>query len=157
MEEKIIIETKSWEAPEYVHVSRNMDWIWSVGLISIVLAIITFWFHNPLFGIFLLISGALLIILTLRKPNIIKFEINSDEIKTGNKSYSIKKIKGFVIREDNPDNKLIIETDKNLLPIHTIPLPKAITKEVETELKKILPILDIHEPQTIQFMEKIGF
>jgi len=157
MEEKIIIETKTWEAHEYHHVPRSMDWVWAVGLIALLMAVAAFYFHNPLFGIFILLSGTILIVLTLRQPDTMIFELNSEGFKTGTHFHPFKKLKGFIIKEGNPNNKLIIEIDKYFLPVCTFPLPKEISKEVETELLKMIPKIELHEPQTLQFMEKIGF
>ncbi len=155
--EEIVINPIEWSAPEYSHKERTMDWFWSIGLIALVGAIIAIWFGNYIFAIFILISGACLILFTLRHPQEITFSVKTEGLTIGKDSYEWKTIKGFHIKRGNPDGKLLILTSKHFLPIYTIPLPENLIQEVGDSLLKIIPNIDLEESRSVLFMEKIGF
>ncbi|MEA3399404.1 MAG: hypothetical protein U9R00_02745 [Patescibacteria group bacterium] len=157
MKEKIDIKNIKWLAPEYNHIEKSNDWLWAIGLIALILAIISFWRGNALFGIFILLAGTVLIMFSVRKPQEVEFEINDKEIKVGDKMYFYQKITGFTIEEDEPYNKLIIETTRNFIPVQIIPVPIDISPQIKEELLKIITEKNLKEPRAVQFMEKLGF
>jgi hypothetical protein len=162
--EKVNIETKSWNAPEYHHIPRSIDWYWGLGIVALIGAVLAFWFSSVLFGIFILLSASVLIMLGVRKPKEITFEINSDGFKMEHKFFEWKEIKGFDIKESshkpNPEGKvyarLLVLTNKNFLPLYTLPIPEDIVEEINISLKKVIQPLELSESQAIQFAEKIG-
>jgi hypothetical protein len=51
----------------------------------------------------------------------------------------------------------LIELDKYLLPIYTIPLPIELLSKVKESLLKISTNIELEESKSMKFMEKIGF
>ncbi len=156
---EIIIDTIEWSAPEYSHKERNPDWFWTIGLVTIIGASITIWFHNYIFAIFILISGACLIIFTLRTPHNIAISIKTEGIKLGKEEYLWENIKGFNIKNKNDDSygKLLLLTSKKFLPIYTIPFPNELSLRIKESISKIVPNIKIEESPSMLFMEKLGF
>lgn len=155
--EETTIETIEWSAPEYTHKERGVDFLWTIGLIALVGAIIAIWFHNYVFGLFIIISGACLILFTIRKPKEIEFSIKSDGFSIGKEEHLWKDIKGFNIKKGSPYNKLLILTSKKFLPIYTIPFPTDKTEELWEALNKVSKNIELEESHSVLFMEKIGF
>lgn len=155
--EEIILDTIEWSAPEYDHKERTMDWFWTIGLIAVVAAIIEIWLHNYPFAIFILISGACLILFTLRHPQEIGFTIETEGLIIGNDKHEWKTIKGFKIKKGEERSKLLIQTGKYFLPVYTIPLPNEIMDQVKDSLKKVIPQIELEESHSMMFMEKLGF
>ena len=58
--EEIALEKIEWQAPEYKHEEKSMDFLWAIGLIALVMCGFAVWKANYVFAIFLLISGHLL-------------------------------------------------------------------------------------------------
>ena len=154
--DEIILETIEWEAPEYNHKKRTPDFLWTIGLTSIVLAIAAIWFGNLVFAIFVLVAGASLIMFNVREPNQMGFAIKTEGLVVGKDKYEWKNIKGFNIIKGDLYGKLLIETTKYFLPVYTIPLPTSIVEEVKTELSKVIPKAEIKESASMAFAEKIG-
>lgn len=154
--EEITLETIEWQAPEYNHKKRGPDFFWAIGLIALVLAIIAAWMTNYVFAIFIIVSGASLIMFTLREPQDMNFTIKTEGLFIGKDRYEWKNIKGFNVKNGDPYGKLLIETSKYFLPVYTIPLPTSITEEVKTELIKIIPNKEIGESPSMAFAEKVG-
>lgn len=155
--EEIHITPLSWSAPEYSHKTRSIDWFWSIGLVALVGAITAAWFHNYIFAIFILISGACLILFTLRAPHIFTFTIDENGITLEKETYPWKDIKGFSTKQGDPYNKLLILTSKKFLPVYTIPFPSEITTELRESLMKATKNIELEESHSVLFMEKIGF
>lgn len=154
--DEIILETLEWEAPEYNHKKRTPDFLWTIGLIAIAIAITSIWFGNLVFAIFVLVAGGSLIMFTIREPDNMSFSIKTEGLMVGKDKYEWKNIKGFNIIKGDSYGKLLIETSKYFLPVYAIPLPNSIMEEVKIELSKVIPKVEIKESASVAFAEKIG-
>jgi hypothetical protein len=157
MDEHIAIPTISWEGPEYPHKEKSADFIWTIGIITLILVGVVMWFGNYLFAVFILISGASLIFFSLRSPEVITFSIETKGFVIGKDTYSWKALNGFHITRGEPYANLLIETNRKFLPIFTIPLPHEHIQEVRTTLLEVIPNIDIQESRAMLFMERLGF
>ncbi len=149
------IQTISWSAAEYVHKNRKTDWFWGLALIALAGAGIAFYFANYVFGIFILISAVVMIIMYSQPPAEIAFEINTDGIKIGKDLHVYKDINGFMVK-DMPREILLIETKNYFLPIITIPLKENMTNSVRATLSEVLPEVELKQSPSMQFIEKVG-
>lgn len=157
--DEIKLNTVEWRVPEYSHKERENDWFWTIGLITVVACGIAIWLHNYVFAIFLLISGASLILFTLRHPQEVTYKIETKGLSMGKDLYPWKGLKSFNIKniEHEPYAKLMIETSKYFLPVYTIPVPKDLETRVKETLLLVLSRSEIDESRSMVFMEKLGF
>lgn len=158
MEEENIKKIE-WTVPEYKHKEKNIDWYWAIGLTALVACIVALYFNNYLFAVFIIVSGASLILFSFSHPQDLTFVIDKKGFSMGKDLYPWKNIKSFNIKdkEDADHAKLLIETNKYFLPIYTIFLPKELLEETKETLIKIIPRSEIDESKSMIFMEKIGF
>ena len=155
--EEIILDTINWSAPEYKHKDKSVDFIWTIGIIALVMCGIAIWKQNYVFAVFIFISGCTLILFSIRPPEEINFSIGTEGFTLGKDKYTWKKIKGFHIKRDKGEANLLIEIDKYLLPVYTIPLPIDIADQARENLLKVIPNIELEESRSMKFMEKIGF
>jgi len=155
--EEIILEKVEWSAPEYKHKDKSVDFIWTIGLIAIIMCIIAIWKQNYIFSIFIFISGCALILFSIRPPEEINFLIETEGFSLGKDKYEWKKIKGFNIKKDTDEAILLIRIDKYLLPVYTIPLPFELVEQVRENLLRVTENVPLEESKSMKFMEKIGF
>lgn len=157
--DEIKINTIEWSTPEYSHKERGNDWFWALGLITIVACGIAIWLHNYVFAVFLLISGASLIMFTLRHPQEVTYVIETKGLSMGKDLYTWKSLKSFNVKNNEVDiyGKLLIETSKHFLPVYTIPFPKELEIEIKETLLKLIPRSEIDESKSMVFAEKLGF
>ena len=155
--EEIIINKIEWTAPEYSHKEKSVDFLWTIGLATLIAFALATWFGNYLFGIFIIISGASLIFFSIREPQEVNFSIETSGVTMGKDKYDWKKIKGFNIKKQEEKAVLLLEIDKYLLPVYTIPLPLELYNEVRDSLLKIIPNIELEESPSMKFVEKIGF
>jgi uncharacterized membrane protein HdeD (DUF308 family) len=52
----------SWKTLEFEKKQRHPDWIWVVGLVSVLSAVVSFFYGNIFFGIFLIVAGFVTIV-----------------------------------------------------------------------------------------------
>lgn len=154
--DEIVLDTIEWEAPEYNHKKRTPDFLWTIGLIALAIAIIAIWLGNLVFAIFVIIAGASLIMFTIREPGQMNFAVKTEGLIVGKDKYEWKNIKGFSIVKGDPYGKLLIETSKYFLPVYAIPLPSSIIEKVNGELSKVIPKTEIKESASMAFAEKVG-
>jgi hypothetical protein len=154
--EEVSIRNIEWRGKEYDHKKRGPDFLWTIGLITLVGAIIAIYMGNYVFAIFILVSGACLIMFTIREPGDINFSIKTDGISIGKENHSWKSIKTFDIKSGDPYGKLMIHTSRHFLPIYTIPLPYELINEARESLLKFIPQSEIEESRSMQFAEKLG-
>jgi len=155
--EEIILEKIEWHAPEYKHEEKSVDFLWTVGLIALVMCVIAIWKANYVFAIFIIISAASLALFSIRHPEDILFSIETSGLSLGKDKYEWKKIKGFHIKKDKDKVLLLVEIDKYLLPVYTIPLPVELNDKVRENLLKVTPNIELEESKSMKFMERLGF
>lgn len=155
--EEVSIEKIEWQAPEYTHKKRDMDFFWVIGLLTVVSAVVAIFMHNYLFAVFLIISGFCLILFTMRTPEVMTCIIERTGLTFGRDKYEWKEIKSFHIKKNEPFAKLLIHTSKHFLPVYTIPLPQDLIEKVRQSLLNMVPNVEMEESQSVLFMEKLGF
>lgn len=155
--EEVILEKIEWRAPEYKHEEKSVDFLWAIGIIALVMCGLAIWKANYVFAIFIFIGAGSLFLFSIRHPQDIIFMIETSGISLGKDKYEWKKIKGFHIIRENGEAVLLIEIDKYLLPVYTIPLPLDIADKVRDSLLKVTPNIELQESKSMKFMEKLGF
>lgn len=155
--EEIILNKIEWQAPEYKHEEKSIDFFWTIGLIALIMFVIAIWQQNFIFAIFILVSTLSLFLFSIRRPQIMTFIIETSGLSLGKDKYEWKKIKGFHIKKESDKAVLLVEIDKYLLPVYTIPLPLNIADQVRESLNKVTPNIELEESKSMKFMEKLGF
>ncbi len=155
--EEIILEKIEWSAKEYEHKEKSVDFLWTIGLVAILLCGLAIWLKNYLFAVFVLISGASLILLSIKHPKDINFIIETEGISMGKEKYPWKKVKAFNIKKKENEAMLILELDKYMLPTCFITLPLELVDKVKDNISKVVEAKEIDESPSMKFLEKIGF
>jgi len=156
MPNEIEIDKIQWTALEYEHKEHSSDWFWAVGLITLLAVGLTIWFKNYLFAIFIFISGASLILFSVRHPQEVPFSIETEGLVMGKYKYPWKQIKGFDIKKRNGQHKLLIELNKYFLPVYTISIPSELAPQIKNTLDELLPRVELDESKSMLLMEKMG-
>lgn len=148
-----------WQAPEYLHTEKRIDWFWAIAIIGLAGAVLAFFSHNFFFGAFLLISTILIMILRGRGAEIINYEINKDGIKFGPTFYEWGKAKGYWLEDEGEINTLYIQLEKSITPILVMHYTDdSLTEELDVifQSNKIEETY-LHEPVSHQIFERLGF
>jgi hypothetical protein len=148
----------SWSIEEYAYREKGPDWYWALGVIAIAGAAIAVITDNPLFAIFIILGAIILGFYAHRKPDILDVSISDEGITIKNYLYPYEKIKGFAVDEHELGNFLLIESDRAIVPIISIPIPEGLDGDALTELLKTkIEEKPIKEPASHRIMEHLGF
>ena len=124
-----------WDAHEYEHKERSQDWFWAVGIIAFALAFTAIIFGNVIFGILILIATFSLTVFARRAPDELHVVIDEQGITRGKVRYLFPSLRSFWIDLEHPHKKVVIRSEKMLMPYIVIPL----ADEVDAErLRRIL-------------------
>jgi hypothetical protein len=135
----------SWQTPEYVHRQKSSDWYWVVGIVAGGIAITSIIFGNIIFALLVAVGAFVLCLFASRPPEIITVGINDKGINVADAFYPFRSIKSFSIDESHHDGvRLIIRSDRPLLPYVTVPFPG--DKDAVEELVSILSPKAKQEP-----------
>jgi hypothetical protein len=156
---EITLETIEWNSPEYIHRDHSNDWFWGLGLITLLSVIIAICKGNYIFGIFLFLAGFSLILFSIKKPETVKYKIETNGLTIKGAFYQWSFLKSFNIKKIESDThfKLLIETNKKFLPIVTILTPIDLLEKIEDNLSRVVNLSNIDETGSDVFMDKIGF
>lgn len=145
-----------WEALEYPHKERSVDWFWGLGLIAIVIAGISIFQGNALFAV-LVITGALAVgVMALRTPKPIIYRINDKFIEIDNKKLWYPDIESFYLSERGDSVKLIIASKHLFSTYIVIPVFDHDGDVLRAFLRRKIPEVPHEEPFLHVLIERLG-
>lgn len=143
-------EKLSWQAPEFKHYEKNAGWY--VSLISITILIVGFFLIQK--DIFAAVTtgilGALIVLFSRQKPEIINIEIDNKAVKIGNVEIPYKQIKHFWVVHKEHHKTVNMETTTLVNNMIILELNDQDPEKVRMFLSKHLPEHELTEPTPIQ-------
>ena len=141
-----------WDAHEYEHKERKSDWFWAVGIISVSLAITSIILDNIILGLLILISAFTLSIFANRPPKTIHVVVYDKGITKDKIHYPYNTLRSFWIDIEHPHKKIILRSEKLLMPLIIIPLGEDTDiEQIHDDLSSTLP----EEFHSLPFIERI--
>lgn len=160
--EKNSIEKLEWSALEYEEKEQNTDWFWALGIIIIASSITSIIFKNYFFAIFIILSGILLAIFSIKKPDMVFYELNDKGLKIRDRLFPYENIKSFYIQENSENEQnhslLFIKSERLFMPIISIPIENNKSKQVrDIMLSHNIIEEEMKEHPGVKIMETLGF
>lgn len=147
----------TWKAFEHAEKQRTPDWYWSVGVVGGALALTSILFDNVLFGVFIILGTATLLLQTLRKPRHIEFEVFHKGVRIADKLHLYATLESFWVTS-TPEPRLLIKSKKRLAPLLVLPLASEVDIELlEDTLLEFIDEEELHLPVSQIAMEYLGF
>ncbi len=141
-----------WDAHEYEHKERSVDWFWAVGIISVSIAITAIIVGNIIFGILVLISAFALSLFANRLPATIHMIVDEKGVTRGKVLYPYSTLKSFWIDTEHPHKKIILRSEKMFMPLIIVPLgDETLVEKIHEGLSQSLS----EEFHSLPFVEKI--
>ena len=142
---------------EFEKKDRHPDWLWTAGLISVLAAVLCFFYGNIFFGIFLIIAGAVVILYALKHPKELEVTIDDSGVKVNEMMIPYKSITSFWLDENGKEDKLLLLVKGSVVPQMSLPLAGVTAEAVRTELLKHAPEVLMRESTSIKIAERLGF
>lgn len=147
----------SWSVLEFEEKDRHPDWIWYAGLVFAIGAVISFFYGNIFFGIFLVVAGAAVIIFSMRKPDMITVTFEEKRLVVDRERIDYDNIRQFWIDESGKPDKLLLLVKGSFIPMLIVPLGGVTAEAVREEMKKHAPEVTMHESLGIKIADRLGF
>ncbi len=147
-----------WKMLEYQHRDRSVDWFWAVGIITVAITLIAIIYNNILFAIFIILGTFTLLLYAARAPRMVNFEISRRGIHINDTLYPFNTLESFWLHYHNDrDKKLIVKSEKKLMPYITLPVPDEDVEDIHLFLMEYLPEEEHNESIAEAIMEYLGF
>jgi len=119
MEETII----EWHSPEHHFDKKSNDWYWILGVIVLGAAILAFYFGNFLFGIFIIIAGLTIGMLSYKETKIVPVKISAKGIIFDKYLYPWMSYQSFWIEDEHVHgHRILMRPVNSYLPLAVIPV-----------------------------------
>jgi hypothetical protein len=147
-----------WETLEHRYTEKTNDWFASVVLITGALVAVEFLFNNFLLITLTVVGTFAFLLLAVRRPDLVHVEIRSSGVRMGNTLYPYVSLDGFAVAEYPAERKLLLESNRSLMPLIVIPVPDEIhPDELRDLLAQYLPEKELHESLPHLLFERLGF
>lgn len=147
----------NWKTMEFEKKNRHPDWLWTVGLISVIGAVLCFFYGNIFFGIFLIIAGAVVILYALRDPKELNIIIDESGVKINELVIEYKSIPSFWLDENGKEDKLLLLVKGSFVPMLSLNLVGVKAQDIREFLSKFTKEEEMRESRTIALFDRLGF
>lgn len=147
-----------WMAPEFERNESNALILLLLGAALALGGIITAFFKNFLFAVFLFVAGGLVISYAFKNPRQVLFAVTPRGIKIGGRLYEFEDLHSFWIFYDPPLFKeLSLRSKKSMMPMIRLPLGELDPLRMREILLRFLPE-EKQEAQLVDIISKrLGF
>ena len=152
-----------WSALEYVEKERGSDWFWALGVVVVASSLAALIYSNYFFAALIILSGILLGIFAIKKPDEISYELNDKGLQIRTRLYPYENIKSFWVQKANstvedPKATLFIKSERVFMPIISIPIDDSIENSIdEIFLSKNISQEEMKEHVSDKIIESLGF
>jgi hypothetical protein len=147
----------TWHAPAHVYTEKTNDWYWSVGIITLAIAVVCFIFGQIIPGIFVIVGSISLVLVSSKPPKRVKCEINDRGIMLGRTLYPFVTLDSFWMPHDHIPPKLLVKSRRPLMPLIVIMIDEVDPEDVRDVMVKYIAEKEIHEPFLVHVLEGFGF
>ncbi|MES2060031.1 MAG: hypothetical protein V4438_03305 [Patescibacteria group bacterium] len=149
-----------WSGYEFEYREKTADWFWAVGIIAVSFAAVAIIYDNALFGVFILIAGAMMLSTARKEPRLLDYEVTDKGIIINNVLHDHLEFKAFFVSQSKyAPPKLLLRTNKWTVPVLIIPIETDYidAEKVRDFLLDYIPEEKIDESLSMKFMELLGF
>ena len=151
------METVTWTTLEFEQQDRHRDWNWYVGLMTVIFAVIAFFYGDIFFGIFIVIAGITVVIYALRAPKQLTVTIATEGVSINQEFIPYVSVKQFWLDETDKQDKLLLLVKGSFVPMLALPLQGVSAETVRNALKPHSPEVEMRESRSIKIFEHLGF
>jgi hypothetical protein len=149
-------ETLRWDTLEHHHIEKPSDWYWSLGIISVTIAVVCIVIGNILFAIFVLAAALAMGLVVSHKPKLIHIELSTRGIRVEDTLYTYQSLESFWVEEHRDPPNIILQSKKYLMPYIVIPIGHISPDDVREYLLLHLKEVEHHESIGHKLLEHLG-
>lgn len=147
----------SWTTPEHLHTEKSSDWYWSVGVITLTLAVVAFIFANVILGILIIVAVTTLVLHASRPANEITCSINDRGVVIADRLYPFLSLESFWVTHDEFPAKLIMKSRMTFMPLIVVYINEVDPEQVREILLRYIAEKEHSEHFLHDVLERFGF
>lgn len=147
----------SWTTLEYEKKARHPDWIWTAGLIALLTAVVSFFYGNIFFGIFIVIAGIVTIIYAKREPKQLSITITESALVINEETIPFKNVTAFWLDDTGKQGKLLLLVRGTFVPTLSIPIEGVTSEQVRNALSSNIKEEELRESRSVALFDRLGF
>ncbi len=146
-----------WHSPEHHFDKKTNDWYWIFGIICIGSSILAFYFDNFLFGVFIVIAGLTVGMLSYRETKIVPIKIVHKGIVFGRHLYTFESYRSFWIEDEHIHGpRILLHPTSSIMPFVTIPINSEVDlNDVREVLLEFLEEEFLRESKLHEWFDKL--
>lgn len=120
-----------WHSPEHHFNKKTNDWYWILAVITLGASVLAFYFDDFLFGIFIIIAGSTVGMLSYRETKIVPIKIVTKGIIVDKYLYPWLSYRSFWIEDEHTHGyRILLHPVNSYLPLTIVP----VNEEVDLNL-----------------------
>lgn len=148
----------TWRAAEYEYMEKGALWYWLAGVAAAFLAILSLWWRNFFFAVFVILAAGMVIFFGRRRPAVMEFRITEAGAHMGRKFLPFENVEDFSIRvRPRHLDEIVLKKKVMVNPYVRIPIDSKLAGDARAILNKILPEVEYKESLVDLFSEMLGF
>jgi hypothetical protein len=147
----------SWNAPTHIHKEKTSDWYWSVGIITLAIAVVCFIFGQIIPGLVFIMSSVALVLFYSKPPRVLHYEINDRGILVNDTLYPFLSLESFCIPHDYHIPRLLVKSRKTFMPLISIMIDEVDPESVREVMLRYIAETELREPMLHHVIESLGF
>jgi len=147
----------SWTTKEHFASQKSNDWYWSVGIITLTLAIISFFMDNIVASILVIVAGFTLVLHVSLGARDVYCEINDRGIIYDKHFYPFLNLDSFCVPHDETPPRLLLKSNGSLAPLVVIYIDEVDPEKVREIMLKYIAEVEMRESLPKKFLEWLGF
>jgi hypothetical protein len=146
-----------WEASEYVHHDKNMQWYVALGVVALLVAGAAAWLGYWTFAVLVVAMATALGFFAARPPRTISYKLSDRGLQIGEKLYAFTDFRAFgVLPEDGVYSIMLIPSARFLPPV-PIYINNADGEKIVDILGTHLPMQEFNPNPLDTFMRMLRF
>lgn len=112
-----------WHSPEHHFDKKTNDWYWMLGIICLGASFLAFYFGNLLFGIFIVIAGLTVGMLSYRETKVVPIKIVHKGVVFNQHLYPWESFRSFWIEDEHTHGaRILLHPMSSFMPLTVIPV-----------------------------------
>jgi hypothetical protein len=112
-----------WLSPEHHFDKKSNDWYWILGVITLAASVLAFYFGNFLFGVFIIIAGSTIGMLSYKETKIVPIKITTKGMAFDKFLYPWLSYRSFWIEDEHVHGaRILMHPVSSYRPLVVIPI-----------------------------------
>lgn len=148
----------SWRTPEYEYREKTTDWYWTLGIITLLLAIFAIWERNFIFFVMIIVGSFTVVLYAVKRPSIVSITISGRGVQIDDRLFPYETLQSFwIFYEIGGEKEISFKTKGAISNSLKIPLGDLDPLEVRELLLRFLPEKTQERSLVDALMKRIGF